>query len=69
MKEKIIIKIQGHLNESWKDWFDGVEISFEDNTTIMVCDNNDSSHIHGLLNKIRDLNLKLISVNPCKQIK
>lgn len=64
MKEKIIIKIQGHLNETWKDWFDGVEISYEENTTVLICDNKDQAYVHGILNQIRDLNLKLISVNP-----
>lgn len=69
MKEKIIIKIKGHLNENWKDWFDGVEISYEENTTVLICDNKDQAYVHGILNQIRDLNLKLISVNPFKQIK
>lgn len=69
MKEKITIKIQGHLNETWKEWFDGVEISYEENITVLTFDNKDQAYVHGILNKIRDLNLKLISVNPVKQIK
>ena len=69
MQEKIIIKIQGHLNETWEDWFDGVEINYKENTTILICENKDQAYIHGILNKIRDLNLKLISVNPYKEIK
>ncbi len=69
MKDKIIIKIQGHLNETWKDWFDGVEISYEEDTTVLICDNKDQAYVHGFLNKIRDLNLKLISVNPYYLIK
>ncbi len=64
MKEKIIIRIKGHLNENWEDWFDGVEISYEENTTVLICDNKDQAYVHGILNQIRDLNLKLISVNP-----
>ena len=63
MNEKIIIKIIGHLDETWKDWFDGVEISYEENTTVLICDNKDQAYVHGILNQIRDLNLKLISVN------
>jgi hypothetical protein len=69
MKERIIIKVQGHLDETWKDWFDGVEISYEENTTVLNFDNKDQAYVHGILNQIRDLNLKLISVNPDKQIK
>jgi hypothetical protein len=69
MAEKIIIKIKGHLNENWKDWFDGVEISYEGNITVLICDNKDQAYVHGVLNQIRDLNLKLISVNSNKEIK
>ena len=65
----MIIKIQGHLNDTWKDWFDGVEISYEENTTVLICDNKDQAYVHGILNQIRDLNLKLISVSSHKQIK
>ena len=68
MKEKIIIKIKGHLNENWEDWFEGVEISYEQNITVLTFDNKDQAYVHGILNQIRDLNLKLISVNPVKQI-
>ena len=68
MRDKIIIKIEGHLNESWKDWFDGVEISYEENITVLVCENKDQAYVHGILNQIRDLNLKLVSVNPQQNI-
>jgi hypothetical protein len=69
MKEKIIVKIKGHLNEDWKDWFDGVAISYKENTTVLIFENKDQAYVHGILNKIRDLNLKLISVNPYKETK
>lgn len=36
MEEKIIIKIKGHLNETSKEWFDGVEMSYEENTTVLI---------------------------------
>ena len=64
MKGKAIIKIQGHLNEKWKECFEGMEISYEGNNTILTGNLKDEAHIHGVLNIIRDLNLKLISVNP-----
>jgi hypothetical protein len=64
MKGKTIIKVQGHLNENWKDWFEGLEISYEGNNTILTGNLKDEAHMHGLLNRIMDLNLIIISVNP-----
>lgn len=63
MSEKIIIKIKAHLDESWKEWFDGMEISYEGDLTILSGENMDKAFLHGILNRIRDLNLKLISVD------
>ena len=67
--ERIRIEIKGCMDKEWLDWFDGVEIKYKENTTILICENKDQAYIHGILNKIRDLNLKLISVNPYKEIK
>ena len=64
MKGKTIIKIQGHLNGKWKDCFEGMEISYEGNNTILTGYLKDESHMHGILNIIRDYNLILISINP-----
>lgn len=58
---KIIIK--GHLDQNWKDWFDEMEISYNEDTTILSGSISDDSALHGILNRIRDLNLKLISVD------
>ena len=63
MSEKTIIKIKAHLDESWKEWFDGMEISHEGDITILSGENMDKAFLHGILNRIRDLNLKLISVD------
>lgn len=63
MKEKIVIKIKGHLNESWKEWFDGMDISHESDLTILSGEITDKAYLHGILNRIRDLNLKLISLD------
>ena len=59
-----IIKIKGKLSEHWADWFDGFEIIFDGEDTLLKGHVADQSALHGLLNKIRDLNLKLISINP-----
>jgi hypothetical protein len=67
--ERIKIEIKGCMDKEWLDWFDGVEINYKENTTILICDNKDQAYVHGILNKIRDLNLKLISVNPYKRTK
>lgn len=63
MKGKMEIKIKGHLNESWKEWFDGMDISHEGDLTVLSGEIIDKAYIHGILNIIRDLNLKLISVD------
>ncbi len=67
MKSEFRIKIQGHLDEKWKVWFQGMEIIHEGDNTILKGDVKDEAFMHGILNLIRDLNLKLISVNPAKE--
>lgn len=64
MKGKARIIIEGHLDIKWKDWFEGMEISYEGDNTILSGIIKDESFLHGILNRIRDLNLKLLSVNP-----
>jgi hypothetical protein len=67
MSSIIKIKIKGHLDSSWKDWFDGLEIITEDDHTILLGEARDEAFIYGVLNKIRDLNLKLISVEKIEE--
>lgn len=64
MKGNIVIKIQCHLDGNWKDFFEGMEITYEGDYTLLTGMVRDESHLHGMLNQIRDLNLKLISINP-----
>jgi hypothetical protein len=64
MKGKIEIKVEGHLDKKWNDWFEGMVICYEGTNTILSGDIKDEAHLHGVLNQIRDLNLKLISINP-----
>ena len=66
MKGKTIIVIQDHLDEKWNDWFEGMEINYEGDNTIITANLKDEAHMHGILNKIRDLNLKIISINPAE---
>ena len=64
MKGRTKIKVQGHLDKIWMASFEGFNISYEGNNTIFSGNLKDEAHMHGILNQIRDLNLKLISVNP-----
>jgi hypothetical protein len=57
------IRLKDHLDACWHDWFDGWTITnLEDGEVLLTSVSVDQSALHGTLNKIRDLNLKLISV-------
>ena len=57
------IKIQGQLDKSWADWFDGMAITEdEDSNTTLKGEVIDQSALHGLLKKIRDLGLTILIV-------
>jgi hypothetical protein len=64
MKNKAIIKIEGHLDPKWKDWFEGMEIIHSGENTLLCGTVKDEAFLHGILTRIRDLNLKLISLSP-----
>lgn len=58
------IRLVGHLGPQWKDWFEGLTITLEDNgDTLLTGPVIDQAALHGLLKKVRDLGLPLISVN------
>ena len=59
------IRIRGHLDRQWTDWFDGMVITHEeDGDTLLTGRVADQSALHGLLKKVRDLGMTLVSVNP-----
>jgi hypothetical protein len=59
------IKIKGILDSQWTDWFGGMTISpTEDGDTLLTGPIEDQSALHGLLKKVRDLGMPLISVSP-----
>jgi hypothetical protein len=58
------IRIQGHLGGQWTDWFEGLAITAEDNgDTLLTGPVADQAALHGLLRKVRDLGIPLLSVN------
>ena len=57
------IRVEGVLDEHWSDWFDGMQITSEpDDVTVIAGPVTDQAALHGLLIRIRDLGLQLISV-------
>ena len=59
------IRIQGQLDSQWSDWFEEMTITLEeDGNTLISGPVIDQAALHGLLKKIRDLGLTLISVCP-----
>ncbi len=58
------IRIKGHLGRQWTDWFGGLAITLEDNgDTLLTGPVVDQAALHGLLKKVRDLGMTLLSVN------
>lgn len=66
MKGKTRIVIKGQLDKKWTNHFDGMKINYEAGSTILSGNIKDDSHLHGILEIIRDLNLTLVSVNPAE---
>mgnify|MGYP001823334198 CR=1 FL=1 len=62
------IKLNGRLDRKWSDWFDQMEISTEGDQTILTGPVADQAALHGLLIRIRDLNLTLLSVERLKPV-
>jgi hypothetical protein len=59
------IRVDGVLDAGWSDWFEGLEVTSDaSGQTTIAGPVADQAALHGLLAKVRDLGLKLISVRP-----
>ena len=58
------IRLKGHLEARWVQWFEGLTITLEENgNTLLSGPLADQAALHGILKKVRDLGLTLLSVN------
>ena len=63
MPEYYEIRVRGHLDPRWSDWFAGLTLAhLEGNVSLLSGSLPDQAALHGLLERVRDLNLTLISV-------
>jgi hypothetical protein len=61
------IRLKGHLDDRWADWFEGLSFTYEsDGTTLLSGPVADQAALHGLLRKVRDLGLPLVEVIQVK---
>ncbi len=57
------IQVQGRLDEDWSDWFSGMTVTFEGSVTTLTGTMTDQAALRGILTRVWDLNLTVISVN------
>ena len=57
------IRLRGHLDPLWSDWFDGLAITWRDGDTLLTGAVVDQAALHGLIRRTRDLGLPLLSIN------
>ncbi len=61
------IRVNGHLSSQWQDWFEGLTITLEeDGDSLLTGTVVDQAALYGLLRKVRDLGLRLVSISYMK---
>jgi len=59
------IRVRSHLGSDWTDWFDGLTVTLQNNgDTLLTGPVVDQAALYGVLKKVRDLGMLLVSVNP-----
>ena len=61
------IRVEGILDEAWSDWFEGLTISQQGHETLLTGPVRDQSALHGILVRIRDLGLPLLSIRSVRE--
>jgi hypothetical protein len=56
------IRVKGTLDRSWSDWFDGITVTQQDGGTLLAGVVSDQAALHGILAKINELGLVIISI-------
>ncbi len=63
------IRVKGHLDDSWAEWFDGLAVTHEDDETTMLTGAvTDQAALHGLIAKVRNLSLQLLLVERIEKV-
>ena len=63
------IRVTGHLGSRWAAWFDGLDLTTDDDgTTVIRGPVVDQAALHGLLQKLRDLGIPLVSLSPVSPV-
>jgi len=61
------VRIKGFLDEDWADWLGGLTLTLDEGDTLLTGSKLDQAALHGMLKKVRDAGLTLISVNPAEK--
>ena len=65
-KDTYSIRVRGHLSQKWSEWFDGFQVSYCGEDTVLTGCVVDQAALHGALAKIRDLGLPILLVENLK---
>ena len=62
--QRVEIRVEGHLDQTWAEWLDGFDLAHtRQEETVLTGEVKDQAALYGLIAKLRDLGVKLISVN------